>query len=454
MKAIPILRATALLILLSACCLPCEARAKENCLLRSARKPGQIDRIEAVLEVGGDVSDTAEGKVNREKMSVVCNLAYTERTLRPSADADHPAASLRYYEKAAAVVKVGKDGFKPTLRSERQLIATEYDGHKATLFCPHGPLTREELELIDILGNTLLLDDFLPGRKVAVGDTWEHSPDLLAALLGLDEVGQSKVESRLAELKERSALIHLEGRLAGAVNGVTTEIQLKAKYRFSRKTRRINWFGLLIRERRNSSPVADGVDAVARVQIKITPKVDCDELSDDVVKSLTLDPALASKLQHESRQAGWIVAHDRRWFVTADRHDLAVFRMIDRGEYLAQCKVSPLPKTAAEQQITLEKFQEDVRRTLGDSFGEFIEAGQGVNDANYRVYRIAARGKVSDLPIRWSYYLLSDEQGHQVVLAFSVEGKLVEQFGQADRELVDAMRFLEPKLASNGESKQ
>ncbi len=454
MKAMPVLRATPLLILLSACCLPCEARTKANCLLRSARKAGQIDHIEVLLEVGGDVSDKADGKVNQEKMSVVCNLTYAERTLRPTADADHPAESVRYYEKAVAVVKVGKDGFKPTLRDARQLIATQYDGRKVTLFSPQGPLTREELEVIDILGNSLLLDDFLPGREVSAGDTWEHSPELLGALLGLEEVGQSKVESRLAELNERSALIHLKGNLAGAVNGVTTEVQLKAKYRFNRKTRRIDWFGLLVRERRKSSPVADGFDAVARVQLKITPKAEYAALSNDVVTSLKLDPAVASKLQHESSQGDWSVAHDRRWIITADRHDLTVLRMIDRGEYLAQCKVSPLPKTAAEQQITLEKFQEDVRRALGDSFGEFIEAGQGVNDANYRVYRIVARGKVADLPIQWSYYMLSDEHGHQVVLAFSVEGKLVEQFGQIDRELVADVRFLEPKLASNGESKQ
>ena len=454
MKAFPILRATPILILLSACCLPCEVRAKENCLLRSARKAGQIDLIEILLEVGGDVSDSAEGKVSREKMSVVCNLTYAERTLRPTADADHPAESVRYYEKASAVVKVGQDGFKPTLRDDRRLIATQYDGHTATLFSPQGSLTREELEVVDTLGNTLLLDDFLPGRKVAVGDTWEHSPELLAALLGLDSVGQSKVESRLAELNERSALIHLEGHVAGAIHGVTTEVRLKAKYRFSRKTQRINWFGILVKERRNASAVADGFDAVARVQIKITPKAEYDALSDKVVNGLALNPAGATKLQHESHQGGWTVAHDRRWFITADRHDLTVLRMIDRGEYLSQCKVSPLPKTAAEKQITLEKFQEDVRRTLGDSFGEFTEASQGVNDANYRVYRIVARGTVSDLPIQWSYYMLSDEHGHQVVLAFSVEGKLVEQFGQIDRELVAAVRFLEPKLASNGKSKQ
>ena len=35
--------------------------------------------------------------------------------------------------------------------------------------------------------------------------------------------------------------------------------------------------------------------------------------------------------------------HDRRWHVTVDRPELTVLRLVDRGELIAQCNISPAP---------------------------------------------------------------------------------------------------------------
>ena len=60
-------------------------------------------------------------------------------------------------------------------------------------------------------------------------------------------------------------------------------------------------------------------------------------------------------------------------------------------------------------------------------------------------------GQALDLPIHWNYYLIADQHGRQMVLVFTMEGGLVEQFGDAGQALVRNIDFLgEPADAGAG----
>jgi hypothetical protein len=56
---------------------------------------------------------------------------------------------------------------------------------------------------------------------------------------------------------------------------------------------------------------------------------------------------------------------------------------------------------------------------------------------------VVVSGSTGELPIQWTYYLLSDDQGHRAALVFTIETNLVERFPQIDRELIASFRFLE-----------
>jgi len=425
--------------------------AKPTYDLQSSREPGHVDRVAVVLEVGGDVIGKVEGKIERAKMSVACNLGYAEKTLEVPDDDDGRWKAVRYYDQAAAVVKVDEDGVSLTLSPRRQLIEAEIDGEQVTLFCPLGPLTRDELELIDVQGNSLLLDRFLPRQPVAVGDTWKHSDELMAALLGLERVGRAEVRSTLSEVTDTVARFDMAGRVEGAIYGVTTEIDVKAKYRFDRRRRRIDWFTMLVEEKRNASPVADGVDAVARLKVQIEPSGGVPELADAALKQLPSGSTAAlTQLAYTSAEGGWRFTYDRRWHVYRDSARLAVLRMMDRGELIAQCNVSSLPKLPTGKSVSLSQFQEEVQKALGESFEEFAKVDQWEESSGHRVYQVNVRGKVSEMPIQWNYYLVVDGQGRRVVFAFTFESGLADRFQQADRKLLRSLRFLDAKLADNG----
>ncbi len=171
-------------------------------LLHSSRQPGQTDRVTIQLQVGGETKYVEGGKAQHEKMSVVCDLDYFEKTLEIGDETSDVWRSIRDYEKASAKVTVGKDGFQPALQPRHRLVACEVAKQGPILFSPNGNLTRDELGAIDIPINTFLLDRLLPEKPVVVGDQWPHSKALMAALLGLDEVAKCTVESKLKEVNK------------------------------------------------------------------------------------------------------------------------------------------------------------------------------------------------------------------------------------------------------------
>lgn len=442
------------ILLLGAAAISAPARGTTY-VLRSGRAQGEVDLVQAVLEVGGDLTMVEEGKAIREKMSVVANFVYDEKTLRIPSQAGGPIRAVRHYHQADGEIQSGEYTYKPKLRDERRLIGAEVDGPDVTLFSPEGTLTSEELELIDVLGNTLLLDRLLPDKPLPVNGQWQHPDDLIAAMLGLDGITESNVKSVLTGVADGKARLEVAGRVAGAEDGVPTELELKGKYHFDLKAQRITWFGLLVQENRAVGHVDTGFNVVARLQMKITPGRKSEQLSDAALANLPVEPtAELTQLSYEPPEGNWRLAHDRRWFVITEEDSQAVLRLIDRGDKLAQCNVALLPQVADATQLTLERFQEDVVRALDKSFQKLLRASQRHSEADYRVFQVVAEGEASDLPMQWIYYLVIDEQGRRVVLAFVLEKPMLDRFRGADEALVATLRLAEPKIASKPDNDQ
>ena len=246
------------------------ARAAETFDLQPVLPADSITRVEIVLQVGGEALLVSEGKKTSLPMSVVANLAYDERLL-PGGTSAARVRAVRYYDTANVAIKMATGGQKPSLRADRRLIVASSDKAAVELVSPAGPLSRDELDLIELPGSSLLIDQLLPTGPVAIGDTWTHSADLLAGLLGLDATSDVEVTSRLEQVADGLAKVVLTGSLRGAATGVGTQIELKAKYNFDLQSKRINYFALLVKEKRSVGHVGPGLDVVAKLLVKVTP---------------------------------------------------------------------------------------------------------------------------------------------------------------------------------------
>jgi len=428
---------------------PRTAAGKQTYSFQSARKPGVIDHVVVVLEVAGERKEKNEGKTQSAPITAVCNLEYDEKTLEVPTAAGGRWRSVRAYDKAAAVIKRGEEGLKPSLRTERSLLAMQIDPKAATLFSPRGPLTRDELEVTDVLGNSLLLDRLLPEKPVPIGYSWKPPEKVIAVLLGLDAVSQCDVQSTLKEATDTVARFELAGRVEGTILDAPTQVEIKGKYRVDRRLMRIDWLGLLLKKQKGIGEVEVGLNIAARVQVTITPKDACPALSAAALKGLVLEPAAdLLRLTCGPARGGWELAHDRRWHQREELSDMIVLKLLDQDDFVAQCNIAPLPQRPPDKPVSLQEFQEDTRRALGKSFREFLAAKESTDEANRKVYRLVIRGEEKEVPIQWNYYLVADKQGRQAVFAFTMQEKLADRLNKADEQLVHAIRFVEPKTAA------
>jgi hypothetical protein len=329
------------------------------------------------------------------------------------------------------------------LREDRQIVAAEAkQADEVTIFSPLGPLTRDELDLVDVPGNSLLVDRLLPGKRVTVGQTWKLESKALAPLFVLEAVNESDIECQLKSVKKGLAIVYLRGTISGAVGGVGSEIRLAAKYNFDVEQQRVTWFALSMKEKRAIGHAQPGLDITARLQMALSKASQVPELDDRLLSDLSLEPDDASRLlEFKSERAGFQLLTNRTWRTMIDRQDVAVMRMVDRGDLIAQCNLSPLPKLAEREPFGMEQFQQDIKRILDENFGEFVTASESQTESGLQVLRVVAAGTVSDLPIQWVYYHLTNPAGRRASCVFTLESRLVDRFEGADHTLISSFRF-------------
>src|SRR6185436_19285387 len=203
------------------------AAADETVDLTSGVKPGQSQTVRTAVEVKGDMKLNSDGKqVTTVPMLAKADVQYTERFL--AIKADGTVKSARQYGVAETTFQIKNTEMKQSLRDERRLFVVQYKGDDTNLFSPQGPLTREELELVDAPGSSTILATILPNKKTAIGGEWKLSNVTLARLLGLETVTEQNVTGKLTKVEDGLAILSLDGKVTGAVGGASSEIDLKA----------------------------------------------------------------------------------------------------------------------------------------------------------------------------------------------------------------------------------
>jgi hypothetical protein len=70
-----------------------------------------------------------------------------------------------------------------------------------------------------------------------------------------------------------------------------------------------------------------------------------------------------------------------------------------------------------------------------------LQAGEVPGGDGKWAYRIAAQGKMDDVEVVQSFYLVANADGQQIVVAFTMTPKQVERLGTRDLTLVGSLEF-------------
>ncbi len=242
--------------------------------------------------------------------------------------------------------------------------------------------------------------------------------------------------------RTRLARIEIAGHVDGAAAGVATEIELKGHWTFDLDARLVRDLRLTIKEKRAMGHVGPGLDVTSQFGVRYAPIKEPKLLKEADWQGITPNTRPGVELlSFRSRIAGYHFHHGRDWHILDERPNILVLRLVQRGELVAQANISPLPPAAEEKRLDLDAFQKEVEKALGENFGEVIAASESRNPAGQRVFRVVVQGEVNSLSIQWNYYLVSDDEGHQLSLVFTFERNLAKRFQHADKVIVDSLRI-------------
>lgn len=429
-----------------------DAKSGETVNLTPKVAVGDMAQVVIELEVGGDLkvrdqsaaeTPTEQGPTKTVPMSVNGTVEYDERLL-PGGDSPLPRRAARYYRSAEAVLKIEQGGETRKLPANLGLVLVDAREEHPSVVSMSGPLDRNDLDLIDQLGNTTTIHELLPAKGIADGETWPMEAATIQRLLGLDGVALCEVQSVLDDVNSSFARIRFTGQVNGTVDGAATELALQGVYLFDRKLKRISQLNLAIKEVRSISPASPGLDAVAKLRIKLKPISESAELSDAFVAELPAEITDEMQLLAlRDEKLGFAVSHDRQWYITGDRREQKTLRRIDADGLVAQCTLSKLPPQSADRATTLEEFVRDIKFALGKNFKEVASSQQWTNAHGERCMSAVVHGQVDGVPVEWRYYHLSPElAGARLSVVVTVEQAAVARLGAADRELVNQIDLL------------
>ncbi len=415
----------------------------------------QLRDGEQASAAAADNADTNKDGIRSLPMSVSAKLEYDEHRVQP-ADAGPATRAIRYYKNAAAVLKVDEGGATPKLADERRLVVAqfadpEHPGGRLSFAAADGLLSREELDLIDVTGDSLAVDALLPRTPVAADATWPADPTTMAAILSMDSVAAAEVQNVLDKFNHDFALVRIAGTVVGVADGSTTEMEVRGVYLFDRKLTRITRFNLAVKEKRSIGGATPGVDGVAKLRMNVKPISSSEHLPPATLAALQSDNKLRfDTLRLEPEKQGYRVCHDRSWFVTSPSHqrETTTLRCVDRGDVLAQCTITSLPPQSAANHTTLDEFEGDIRFALKEHFGQLVSSREWTNSFGNHCLEVVVRGTMEDVPLEWHYYLVAPEIGNRVSVAVTIQGEMVERLATADRALVNAIELVPTKVAA------
>jgi hypothetical protein len=400
-----------------------------------------------------DMSLAGELKVNRDGKAVAIKLTapatheFPERILKVG-DNGLPEKSARVYEKAHAAIGVGDEHSERSLRAERRLMVAQRHQDHYLVYCPAGPLTREELELTSEHFDTLTLTGLLPDRDraVSVGDNWKPSNAVVQALCGFEGLTEHSLVCKLEEAKDNIARVSVTGTATGIELGALIKLRVEASYRFDLGAKHligVEWQQTDDRDQGPASP-ASSVQTTTKLTRAAIEQPEClNNLAVVVIPDRFDPPASMLELDYRDPKGRFALMHGRDWQTVGQTRDHLILRLVDDGDFVAQVTITPWTAAEKGKHLSADAFKEAMQRTPGWEMEQELQAGEvpvPAGDGRW-IYRISALGKMDGTDVMQNFYLVAGPGGEQVVLLFTMTPKKATKLGERDLSMAGSLDF-------------
>jgi hypothetical protein len=414
----------------------------QTCNLAEAVRAGDCFRTNLQTKLSGEMHlQKASGIVPLKQQMTADHLA-VERILAVATTGAVQKVA-RHYETAKASFNVGDDRFEKALRPDRRLIISQRQNDQPVVYSPAGAMTRTELEMAADLLDTAAVPHLLPGKEVAVGDTWKVGPWVVQALCNFEGVTEDNVTGRLDSVAGGVAVFRISGTATGIDTGALVKAKIDATGRFDVKARRVVALEWKQNDDREQGPASPAMKVETTITLAREAIAQPASLSDVALVSVPADfnvPASLLMLDHRDPQGRFALLYGREWHVSSATNDHLIMRLLDRGDFVAQVTVTPWVSAGKGQHMTPEEFKDKVNNLPGWEPEKELQAGEVPGQGEGRwVWRLSEQGKLDGMPVLQNFYVVAAPTGEQVVLVFTMTPKQVDKLGARDLSLVGSL---------------
>jgi hypothetical protein len=412
--------------------------------LTETPKAGECFQVTIETKLTGALKVTQDGKENTIPIKAANLHGFVERTL--VAEADVVRKSARYYDKASSQANIGDESTQRTLRDLRRLIVAQRPEGRLLCYCPGGPLSRTELEVVSEHFDTLCLTALLPAKEVAINEGWKIGDAAAQAFCLFDGLISHDLGAKLTEVKEGQALIAVSGKASGIELGASVKLEITAVARFDLLKRRLvalEWKQKDVRDLGPASPASElqSETVVKRALLDEEPR----ELSKASLVGVPQDDKpqeLLQLLEHKDPKGRYAFLYARDWQVVAQTDNHLVLRLLDRGDFVAQATISVWRKEEAGQHTSIDDFKKQIAASPNWEMEEVSEAGEVPTDEGRWMYRLTARGDLDGAKVLQTFILLAGPRGDQVAVTFTMKPANASKIGTRDLALVNSIEFM------------
>lgn len=397
------------------------------------------------LELGGQLlTPSANEQAEQQRLPVQAKAKLVYDEIQQQSDSSR---YVRLYRTVQGETKVAERRNAPELRESRRLIVAHVTADGLQLTGVEGLLSREESQVLEVVGDSLTLNGLLPGKKVMLGDTWQHEAEAMSLLTGVDSIGLCEVSSVLAEANGRFARCQMAGAVHGVMHGASVELEINAIYLVDLRRGCVSQLNLAIREQRAIGPATPGLDAVAKIRVKRSPVGDQSPLTATVVaKATDASPPASQPVVMQSDELGFKTNLDANWYPMGQHGETMTIRRVTPDGLVAHGNFVKLDPKPLDASAALTDFRRDFLLSLGNEAVQLVSEEQWVNQSGHRVMTVVAAGKIADQDIEWRAYQIAPpeqrEDLHRLAITFTVERSELGRLGRSDRDLVDRIELL------------
>jgi hypothetical protein len=447
--------------------------ARATITLRESKRNGASTRVQTELKAKGlyrpglppgDAS--AEAKMPKPlQVEIETRFVFNERLVAVkvhgtsgSASIDHVSGAadqpgnggalraVRHVIQAASAINGEVRLMSALIRPEVRLLVAERrnrDG-SVVVVSPAGPLTWYELELVQGLGDPLVLGDLLPDRPVKVGDRWRVRDAGAQALSEYDSLTSNKLEATLESADAPKARIRLKGQIQGSARGGVGKMSCEGFLTFDLNAALVDHLDLNRVESRQAGPVEAGLDIKSTLTVTRQAADPPPELSETALAGIPLEITPERELLRLNTPSGKAaVLHDRHWHMFWEDPKLIVLKRLNGGQVIAQCNLMVGPDAGKGRHQDPIQFRDDIRRALKQRFVQFLGAGEiDGNPAGGFRYKVGVQGREGKLDIVWYYFLIASPEGEQLLATYTLAEDHVQVFGEQDLLMIGSLKWL------------